>query len=131
MGRLSFAIALNLITENFKKGVNDVKSGFSAMQAKIITFSAAFDLIKKAFVSFSSQVLGIVRDTNRASTALKNVSGSAAEFAGNQRFLIDLSKKYGANVNDLSTAYAKFTASAKLAGMTLSWLLYTSDAAED
>jgi tape measure domain len=120
MGRLSFAIALNLITDGFKKGVNDVKGGFSSMQAKILTFSAAFGLIKSAFASFSSQVLDIVRDTNRASTALKNVSGSAAEFAGNQRFLIDTSKKYGANVNDLSAAYAKFTASAKLAGMPLS-----------
>lgn len=90
------------------------------MQAKILTFSAGFDLIRSALAGFSAQVLDIVRDTNRASTALKNVSGSAAEFAGNQRFLIDLSKKYGANVNDMSTAYAKFTASAKLAGMPLS-----------
>ena len=59
MGRLSFAIALNLITDNFKKGVSDVKGGFSSMQAKIVTFSAAFDLIKQAFVGFSSQVIGI------------------------------------------------------------------------
>lgn len=120
MGRLSFAIALNLITDNFKKGVNTVKSGFSSMQAKIITFSTALDLVKNAFSSFAAQSLSIVRDTNRASTALKNVSGSAAELVGNQKFLVDLSKKYGANVNDLSTSYAKFTASAKLAGMPLS-----------
>ncbi len=120
MGRLSFAIALNLITDNFKKGVNDVKSGFSSMQAKILTFSAAFDLIKNAFAGFSSQVIGIVRQTNEAMTALKNVSGSTAEFADNQKYLISVSKKYGTNVNDLSAAYAKFTASAKLAGMPLS-----------
>ncbi len=120
MGRLSFAIALNLITDNFKKGVNDVKSGFSSMQAKILTFSAAFDLIKNAFAGFSSQVIGIVRQTNEAMTALKNVSGSTAEFADNQKYLIGVSKKYGTNVNDLSAAYAKFTASAKLAGMPLS-----------
>ena len=120
MGRLSFAIALNLITDGFRKGANEVKGAFSSMQAKILTFSAGFDLIRSALAGFSAQVLDIVRDTNRASTALKNVSGSAAEFAGNQRFLIDLSKKYGANVNDMSTAYAKFTASAKLAGMSLS-----------
>ena len=120
MGRLSFAIALNLITDNFKKGVNDVKSGFSSMQASILTFSAAFDLIKKAFAGFSSQVIGIVRQTNEAMTALKNVSGSTAEFVDNQKYLIGVSKKYGTNVNDLSAAYAKFTASAKLAGMPLS-----------
>lgn len=120
MGRLSFAIALNLITDGFRKGANEVKGAFSSMQAKILTFSAGFDLIRSALAGFSAQVLDIVRDTNRASTALKNVSGSAAEFAGNQRFLIDLSKKYGANVNDMSTAYAKFTAAAKLAGMPLS-----------
>ena len=120
MGRLSFAIALNLITDSFKKGVTDVKSGFSSMQAKIVTFSAAFDLIKQAFAGFSSQVISIVRQTNEAMTALKNVSGSTAEFADNQKYLIGVSKKYGTNVNDLSSAYAKFTASAKLAGMPLS-----------
>ncbi len=120
MGRLSFAIALNLITDGFKKGTNEVIGAFSSMQAKILTFSAGFDLIRSALAGFSAQVLDIVRDTNRASTALKNASGSAAEFAGNQMFLIDLSKKYGANVNDMSTAYAKFTAAAKLAGMPLS-----------
>ena len=120
MGRLSYSIALNLITGNFKKGVNDVKSGFSSMQASILTFSAAFDLIKKAFAGFSSQVIDIVRQTNEAMTALKNVSGSTAEFADNQKYLIGVSKKYGTNVNDLSAAYAKFTASAKLAGMPLS-----------
>ena len=120
MSRLSFAIALNLVTDGFKKGANEVKSGFSSMQAKILTFSAAFDLIKNAFAGFSSQVIGIVRQTNEAMTALKNVSGSTAEFADNQKYLISVSKKYGTNVNDLSAAYAKFTASAKLAGMPLS-----------
>lgn len=40
-GRLSFSIAINFLTENFKKGTNQVKAGFQAMQAQILTFAAA------------------------------------------------------------------------------------------
>ena len=52
MGRLSFAIALNLITDGFRKGANEVKGAFSSMQAKILTFSAGFDLIRSALAGF-------------------------------------------------------------------------------
>ena len=34
-GKLSFSIAINLLTENFKKGTNQVKAGFKAMQMQV------------------------------------------------------------------------------------------------
>ena len=40
-GKLSFSIAINLLTENFKKGANQVKAGFKAMQMQVVTFAAA------------------------------------------------------------------------------------------
>ena len=40
-GKLSFSIAINLLTENFKKGTNQVKAGFKAMQMQVVTFAAA------------------------------------------------------------------------------------------
>ena len=40
-GRLSFSIAINLLTENFKRGTNQVKAAFRSMQMQILTFAAA------------------------------------------------------------------------------------------
>ena len=40
-GKLSFSIAINLLTENFKKGTNQVKSAFKSMQMQLLTFTAA------------------------------------------------------------------------------------------
>ena len=52
-------------------------------------------------------------------TALKNVSGSMAVFADNQRYLLDLAKKYGLEINALTGNYAKFTAAASISGMSM------------
>ncbi len=39
--KLSFSIAVNLLTENFKKGTNTVKNSLRSIQMQIITFAAA------------------------------------------------------------------------------------------
>ena len=36
--KLSFAIAINLLTEQFKRGANQVKATFKALQMQILTF---------------------------------------------------------------------------------------------
>ena len=55
----------------------------------------------------------------RQTTALKNVSGGMAQFADNQRFLIDMARKYGLEINALTDNYAKFTAAASISGMSM------------
>ena len=40
-GKLSFSIAINLLTEQFKRGANQVKATFKALQMQILTFLAA------------------------------------------------------------------------------------------
>ena len=40
-GKLSFSIAINLLTEQFKRGANRVKATFKALQMQILTFAAA------------------------------------------------------------------------------------------
>ena len=119
MAKLSYSIALNLLTGGVKKGIAEVNDGFSALQAKIVTFASALSLVKNAISAFSGEIISIVRSTNQAVTALQNVSGSLGEYARNQKFVNGLADKYGTNMNDLSTAYTKFTAAARLAGMPL------------
>lgn len=118
-GNLSFSIALNLLTENFKKGTNTVKNGFRSMQMQVLTFAAALGAGGLGLSNFVSRLIDVARETNRVITALKNVSGSTAQYADNQRFLLDMAKKYGLEINSLTGAYAKFTAASQVSGVSM------------
>lgn len=118
-GKLSFSIAINLVTENFRKGTNQVKSAFRSMQAQILAFSAAVGVGGIGLSNLVSRFIEVARETGRAQTALKNVSGSMTQYADNQAYLIQMSKKYGLEINALTNNYAKFTASASVSGMAI------------
>lgn len=118
-GRLSFSIAINFLTENFKRGTNQVKAGFQAMQTQILTFAAALGAGGIGLSNLITKFVDVARETNRVTTALKNVSGSLSLFADNQRYLLDLAKKYGLEINALTGNYAKFTAAASISGMSM------------
>lgn len=119
MARLSFAIALNLLTQNFKKGVNEVKSSFAALKSQVLTFAAALGAIDLGFNGIVSRMIETAKETNRVTTALKNVSGSSAQYASNQNYLLGLAKKYGVEINNLTASYSQFTASAQISGMSM------------
>lgn len=118
-GRLSFSIAINLLTENFRKGSNQVKAAFRSMQMQILTFAAALGAGGIGLSNLVSRFIDVARETNRVTTALKNVSGGMAQFAENQRFLLVMAKKYGLEINALTGNYAKFTAAASISGMSM------------
>ena len=118
-GRLSFSIAINFLTENFKRGTSQVKAAFKSMQMQFLTFAAALGAGGLGLSNFVSRLIDVARETNRVTTALKNVSGGMAQFANNQRFLIDMAKKYGLEINALTGNFAKFTAAASISGMSM------------
>lgn len=116
---MSFGIAINLLTENFKRGTNQIKSAFRAMQMQILTFVAALGAGGIGLSNLVSRFVDVARETNRVTTALKNVSGSMTQYADNQRYLLSLAKEYGLEINALTGNYAKFTAAASISGMTM------------
>lgn len=118
-GKLSFSIAINLLTEQFKRGANQVKGAFKAMQMQILTFVAALGAGGIGLSNLVSRFVDVARETNRVTTALKNVSGGLAKYADNQRYLLDMAKKYGLEINALTGNFAKFTAAASVSGMTM------------
>lgn len=118
-GRLSFSIAINLLTENFKRGTNQVKAAFRSMQMQILTFAAALGAGGIGLTNLVSRFINVARETNRVTTALKNVSGTMSQYADNQKHLLDLAKKYGLEINALTANYAKFTAAASISGMSM------------
>ena len=116
---LSFGVAINLLTDKFKNGANQLKNEFRSIQMQSMTMFAALAGGAVSVTSFFDKLIDTAKKTNAANTALKNVSGTYEEFGKNQKFLIELSKKYGLNVNDLVGNFAKFTASASNANITL------------
>ncbi len=118
-GRLSFSIAINLLAENFKKGTNQVKAAFRSMQMQILTFAAALGAGGLGLTNLVSRFIDVARETNRVTTALKNVSVTMSQYADNQKYLLDLAKKYGLEINALTANYAKFTAAASISGMSM------------
>lgn len=118
-GRLSFSIAINLLTQNFKAGANYVKSAFRSMQMQVLTFAAALGAGGVGLNNLVSRFISVARETNRVTIALKNVSGSAMQYADNMRFLVDMAKKYGLEINALTGNFAKFTAAASVSNMSM------------
>lgn len=118
-GKLSFSIAINLLTEQFKRGANQVKATFKALQMQILTFVAALGAGGIGLSNLVSRFVDVARETNRVTTALKNVSGGLAKYADNQRYLLDMAKKYGLEINALTGNFAKLTAAASVSGMTM------------
>lgn len=118
-GKLSFSVAINLLTENFKRGSNQVKAAFRSMQMQVLTFVAALGAGGIGLSNLVSRFIDVARETNRVTTALKNVSGGMSQFADNQRYLLDIAKKYGLEINALTGNYAQFTAAASISGMTM------------
>jgi len=119
MAQLNFSIALNLLTDKFNAGANKVKSGFSSMKMQVMTFVAALQIADMSITGFVSKLIDTARETNRATTALKNISPTLEEYGKNQKWLIDLSNKYGTDVNVLTGEFAKFTAAGNLMNMPL------------
>lgn len=118
-GKLSFSIAINLLTENFKRGTNQVKNAFRSMQAQVLTFAAALGVGGIGLSNLVSRFVEVARETSRVTTSLKNVSGSMSQYADNQKYLLDIAKKYGLEINALTGNFAKFTAAASISGMSM------------
>lgn len=116
---LSLAIVVKLLTDNFNKGANKVKSTLLTMQRNFYAFAAAAGAGTLGLSNFLSKMIQVSKETSRASIALKNVSGSTASFADNQKWLLDLAKRYGVEINSLTTGFAKFKAAADISSMSL------------
>lgn len=118
-GRLSFAIAVNLMTEQFKKGANQVRASFRAIKAETVAFAAALGAGGIGLTELVGRFAQVARETSRVTTALKNVSGGTAQYADNLSYVTRLAKQYGLEVNALTSNYARFIATANVSGMSL------------
>lgn len=117
--RLSFVIAIKLATGQFNKATTAVKSQLLSLQRNFLAFASAVGAGTLGLTGLISKMVETAKETSRATIALKNVTASTGEFANAQRWLIDLSKRYGVEINTLTTSYAKFKAAADISNMSL------------
>lgn len=117
--RLSFVIAIRLLTENFNKGANRIKASLLSMQRNFLALASAAGAGTIGLSNFVSKAIEVAKATTQASVVLKNVSGSTAAFAENQKWLLDVAKRYGVEINTLTTGFAKFKAAADISSMSL------------
>lgn len=116
---LNLAIVLKLVTDNFNKGATRVKASLLSLQRNFLALATAVGAGTVGITNFISRMVDVAKETSRASIALKNVSGSMAAFADHQRWLLDVSKKYGVEINSLTTSFAKFKSAADVSSMSL------------
>lgn len=119
MAKLTYSVAVKLLAEDFKKGIRTVRTGFSSLQANIVTLASAIGALDVSLSGFVSGVANVTRETQRASTVMRNVSATAAEYAENMRWAADTARHYGVYVNDLVTNFAKFRGAAAASNLTI------------
>lgn len=117
--RLNYAIVLRLITDGLKKGSATVISEFRKMHMGVMSLTAALGAGTIGFSNLLSRMIDTAKETSRVNIALKNVSGSIGAFADNQKFLIGLSKRYGVEINGLTSGFTKFKAAADISNMSM------------
>lgn len=116
---LNYAIVLRLITEGLRKGSATVVAEMRRMQMGVMSFAAALGAGTVGLSNLLSRMVDTAKETTRVNIALKNVSGTAAAYADNQKFLMRLAKTYGVEINALTEGFTKFKAAADVSNMSM------------
>ncbi|MBR4968673.1 MAG: tape measure protein, partial [Alistipes sp.] len=119
MADLSLKIAVKLLTKSFKSGVNNLSTMLRGLQMQFMAFASTLGIGTVGLSNFLQRMREVAKETTSANIALKNVSKSAGEFANHQGWLVSVSKKYGVQINTLTSGFAKFKAAADISNMSL------------
>ena len=119
MADLSLKIAVKLLTKSFKSGVNNLSTMLRGLQMQFMAFASTLGIGTVGLSNFLQRMREVAKETTSANIALKNVSKSAGEFANHQGWLVSVSKKYGVQINTLTSGFAKFKAAADISNISL------------
>lgn len=114
----TFSVSLSLLTKNFQRGVKTVQTSLNNLKMQFRNFAAALG----AGIGFTEVIRNMVdsaKQLDKAQTVLKNVSNGIGNYAQNQQFVMDLSKKYNQELTSLMNNYAKFHSAANMANMSM------------
>lgn len=117
-GSQTFAVSLSLLTKNFQKGVKTVQASLNNLRMQFRNFAATLGA-GLGINQIASTLVDSARRLDKAQAVLKNVSGGVAAYGENQKFVMDLSKKYNQELVTLTANYAKYHATANQANIPL------------
>lgn len=115
---LSLKIAVKLLTKNFKSGINTVTASLRSLTSHFMAYASALGAGAIGMSNFISKMREVAKETTSANIALKNVSGTAAEYGSNMGWLQKIASKYGVQINTLTMSFAKFKSAADIASMS-------------
>lgn len=110
----TFSVSLNLLTKNFNKGIRAVQNSLRSLRAQFQTFVGGIGV----GLGFQ-ELIDNAKSLDKVQTTLRNVSGTYEQFGENQKFIMELSKKYNQDLITLTGNFAKFHSAASYAGMSL------------
>lgn len=106
-GRLSFSVAINLLTENFKKGANQVQYLFSKMKGSVLGFAAVLGIGGASLRNFIETTAGFEAAVSKLSAILGTTPGQIKALTDNAKKLGETTKYTAAEVTNLQTELAK------------------------
>ncbi len=106
-GKLSFSIAINLLTENFKKGTNQVQSMFAKMKGSVLGFAAVLGIGGASLRSFIETTAGFEAAVSKLSAILGTTPDQIKALTDNAKKLGETTKYTAAEATNLQTELAK------------------------
>lgn len=106
-GKLSFSIAVNLITENFKRGANSVNSAFKQMKSSVLGFAAALGIGGAGLRNYIETVGNFEASVSKLSAILGTVPGKIKDLTDNAKKLGETTKYTAAEATNLQIELAK------------------------
>lgn len=111
---MTFSVSLSLLTKNFNSALKRVQSSLRGLKAQFQGLMGGIGLGLGV-----QELVENARNLDKVQTTLRNVSGSYEQYAENQEFVMNLSKKYNQELTVLMGNYAKFYSAASYAGFAL------------
>lgn len=111
---MTFSVSLSLLTKNFNSALKRVQSSLRGLKAQFQGLMGGIGLGMGV-----QELVENARNLDKVQTTLRNVSGSYEQYAENQEFVMNLSKKYNQELTVLMGNYAKFYSAASYAGFAL------------
>ena len=106
-GKLSFSIAINLLTEQFKRGTNQVQSMFAKMKGSVLGFAAVLGIGGASLRSFIETTAGFEAAVSKLSAILGTTPDQIKALTDNAKKLGETTKYTAAEATNLQTELAK------------------------
>ncbi|WP_418458028.1 phage tail tape measure protein [Bacteroides sp.] len=106
-GKFSFSIAINLLTENFKKGASKVQSMFAKMKGSVLGFAAVLGIGGASLRGFIETTAGFEAAVSKLSAILGTTPDQIKALTDNAKKLGETTKYTAAEATNLQTELAK------------------------